>query len=67
MMPETGVDVAEEIEIELVVERRVDGVGRCHQKQRVAIGRSAYDRLGGDIGAAARPAFHDDGLAEPLR
>ena len=67
MMPATGAMSRHEIEIELVVERGVDGVGRRDQKQRVAVGRRAHDRLGGDIGAAARPVFDDDRLAEPLR
>ena len=60
-------DVAQKVETELVVERGVDGIGRRHQQQRVAVRRGAHDRLGGDIGAAAGPAFHHDRLAEPLR
>ena len=39
-------DVADEIEIELVVERRVDRVARADQQQRVAVRRRAHDRLG---------------------
>src|SRR5262245_21454816 len=41
-------DVADEIEIELVVERRIDGVRRGRQKQRVAVRWCLHDRLGAD-------------------
>ena len=60
-------DVADEIEIELVVERRVDRVRRTDQEQRVAVRGRAHDRLGGDIAAGARPVLDDELLAEPLR
>ena len=60
-------DVADEIEIELVVERRVDRVRRADQEERVAVRRRAHDRLGGDIAAGARPVLDDEWLAEPLR
>ena len=60
-------DVADEIEIELVVERRVDRVGRTDQEERIAVRRRTHDRLGGDIAAGARPVLDDELLAEPLR
>ena len=60
-------DVANEIEVELVVERRVDGVRRSDQEQRVAVRRRVHDHLGPDIAAGARPIFDDELLAEPLR
>ena len=60
-------DVADEIEIELVVERRVDRVRRQDQEQRIAVRRRAHDRLGADIAAGARPVLDDEWLAEPLR
>ena len=60
-------DVADEIEIELVVERRVDRVVASDQKERIAVRRRAHDRLGGDIAAGARPVLDDELLAEPLR
>src|SRR5262245_5864448 len=47
-------DIADEIEIELVIERSVDGVPTADQEQRVAVRRCAHDRLGADIAAAAR-------------
>ena len=60
-------DVADEIEIELVVERRVDRVRRSDQKERIAVRGRAHDRLGADIAAGTRPVVDDELLAEPLR
>src|SRR5258708_407076 len=60
-------DVAHEIEIELVVERRVDRVSRACQEQRVAVRRRLHDCLGGDIGGSARPVLDHEWLAEALR
>src|SRR5262245_66206028 len=44
-----GRDVTEKIEIELVVERRVDRVRRTRHKERVAVRRRTQDRHGGSI------------------
>src|SRR6516165_9042048 len=55
-------DVADEIEIELVVERRVDRVRRTHHEQRISVCRRAHDPLGGDIAAATRPVLDDKRL-----
>src|SRR5262249_18504198 len=60
-------DVADKIEIELVVERRVDCVRGTNQEKRVTIRRRAYDRVDTDIAAAARPVLDDELLPEPLR
>src|SRR5262245_49857928 len=59
-------DVADEIEIEVVVERRVDRVRRSRQEERVAVRRRLHDRLGTDIAAGTRPVLDDELLAEPL-
>src|SRR5262245_5584795 len=59
-------DVADEIEIELVVERRIDRVGRSDQEERVAVCRRAHDRFGTNIAARARPVLDDEWLAQPL-
>ena len=48
-------DVADEIEIEFAVERRIDCVCRDGQHQRVAVRRRSYDDFGADITAGARP------------
>ena len=58
-------DVADEIEVEPFVERRVDRVVRGNHEERIAVGRRAHDRLGGDI-AGARPVVDDEWLTEPI-
>src|SRR5262249_45647947 len=60
-------DVAEEIEIKFVIKCGIDGVCRRDKKEYVAVRRCTYDRLGGEIGGGARPAFDDNWLAGPLR
>src|SRR5262245_20614152 len=61
-------NVADEIEVELVIERRVGRacVGPDHE-QRVAVRRRAHDRLGADIATRARPVLDHEWLAKPLR
>src|SRR5499427_1308188 len=44
-------DVADEVEIELVVQRGVDRVVTTDQEKCVAVCGRAHDRLGGDIAA----------------
>src|SRR5262249_39699038 len=60
-------DVANEIEIELLVERRVDRVVRACQEDRVSVRGHAYDRLGADIAGGTRSVLDDEGLAKMLR
>src|SRR5947208_2453719 len=60
-------DVADDIEIELVVERRINRVKCTGQYERIAIRGSAHDRLGADIAATAWPVLNDELLTEPLR
>src|SRR6516225_11817923 len=60
-------DVADEIEIELVVERRVDRTGYRAQQKRIAIRSCTDDRLSADVGAATRPGVDEELLAETLR
>jgi len=64
--PAIGANVTDEIEIELVVERRVGRVERTDQEKRVAVGRGTHDRLGTDVAAATRPVIDNKLLAEPL-
>jgi len=52
-------DVADEIEVELVVQVRVDRVEATDQEQRVAVSGRAHDRFGGDVAASARPILDD--------
>ena len=60
-------DVTYEIEIEIGVERRVDGVARDGSEQRIAVWLRVGHGLGGDIGGGARPVFDYKGLPEPFR
>jgi hypothetical protein len=60
-------DIANEIELEIVVEGRVDRIICTGYEKRITVGQSAYDRLGADIAAKARPVLDDEGLSEPLR
>jgi hypothetical protein len=46
-------DVAKEIVIELIVERRVDYVWCTDEEERVAVGGRAHDGFGGDIAGGA--------------
>ena len=59
--------VADEIEFEIAVERRVTGVRKTSEQQRVAIGRRTHDHLGGNVRARARPVLDDERLTKPLR
>ena len=57
-------DVADEIEIELVIERRVDRVRRTDQSSVWPSAGALHDRLGADIAAGARPVLDDEWLAQ---
>jgi hypothetical protein len=46
-------NVADEIEVKLLIERRVDSVCRVGQKERIAVRRRTHDRLRADIGGSA--------------
>ena len=60
-------DVADEIEVELVVERRVVRVNRGNLEQRIAVWGRTDDCFGGRIAGGARPVLDDDWLTETLR
>src|SRR5215831_14237395 len=57
-------DVADEIEVEFLIERRVTRVRPSNQEERIAVGRGAHDRFGGDIGGPARTVLNDEWLAQ---
>jgi hypothetical protein len=57
----------DEIETELVVERRIDCVRRSDLKERVAVGDRPNDHLGSNIAGRTWPIVDDNLLAEPLR
>ena len=56
-------DVADEIEVELFVERSVDRIRTSDQEQRVAIRWRTHDGFGGNISAGTGPIFDDKWLA----
>jgi hypothetical protein len=57
-----GRDIANKIETQLLVERRVDDVVRTDDEQGVAVRWCADDRLGTDIATCPRPVLNDEGL-----
>ena len=54
-----GRDVADEVEIQLFIQRRIDGGSRVEPEQRIAVGRSMHDRVGGDVAGGTRPVLDD--------
>ena len=60
-------EVAREIEIQMLIKRGVDGIGRDGQQQRIAVRRRVRDDFGADIAGGARPIVDDELLTEPLR
>src|SRR5262249_6500428 len=60
-------DIADEIEIEVAIERHVYGIGGDRQQDRVAVGLGFRDIFGADIGAGAWPILNDELLTETFR
>src|SRR5580704_3932982 len=60
-------DVADKIEIQMLIECSVDRVAGIDQEQRVAVGRSPDDSLGTEIASGAWFVLDDKGLPEMLR
>jgi len=58
--------VADEIEVEPVVERRVEGIAGRGEQQGVAVRRRARDRAGSDVAAGAGSVLDHELLAQPL-
>src|SRR5262249_19742246 len=56
-------DVADEIEIELVVEPCVTRIWKTSQQKRIAVRGCIHDRLDGDIGASTRPVIDHEFMA----
>src|SRR5262249_27368575 len=59
-------NVADEIEIEIVVEGGVDGVGGGHDEQGITVRGRVCDDRGADVARAARPVVDDELLFESL-
>src|SRR5262245_45360477 len=60
-------DVTDEIEVQLLVERRIDRVRSNAGKKRVAVRGCTYNGFGGDIAASAGPVLDNKMLPQPLR
>ena len=60
-------NIANEIEIEFFVERRVDSIRDADQEQRVSIRGRLDDGFGADIRAGTWPVFDDELLPKVLR
>src|SRR5262245_62765425 len=60
-------NIADEIEIQLVIQCRVDCVRRSAEEERVAVWWRTHDRLSAQISASAAPVLYDKWLAEPFR
>src|SRR5262249_22167343 len=60
-------DIAQDIEIELIVERDVPTISRSKLQEGVAIRGRSHDCLGSNIAARTRPVFDDELLTKVLR
>src|SRR6202043_204689 len=60
-------DVSYEIEIELLVKRRVYCARQAGKQKRVAVRWRAHDRLSADIAACTCPVLNNECLPKPLR
>jgi len=62
-----GRDVTNEIEIQLVKERRIGRVRRYGRKKRIAVARGSQSRFGADVPAIACSVLNNKGLPESIR
>jgi hypothetical protein len=60
-------DIAQVIELEIVIERRVPGIVRTTEKKRVAVRRRSRDEFGCEAAAGARSVLDKELLTYPLR
>src|SRR4051794_17768235 len=60
-------DVADEIVVEPIVERRVYRALNRDQQERVPVSRRFGSRFDGDVAAPPWPVLDDEGLPKPLR
>ena len=59
--------VANEVKFKIVVQGRIDRVRSVGQEQRMAVGRCAHHRLGGDIAGGAGPVVDEELLTQTVR
>ncbi len=60
-------DVTDKIEIQVVIERLIDSVGRGHMQECIPVGCRPYDRLGSDIATCAGPVLNNERLTQAIR
>jgi hypothetical protein len=56
--------IANEIEIEVAIERGADCSRRADHEQRIAVRLRIHDHLGSNIAASTRPVLDDEGLTQ---
>src|SRR5215813_10861022 len=56
-----------EVKAQLLVKRRVDGVGSTCLEKRISIGGRTHDRLCAEVAICARPVLDDELLPKALR
>ena len=59
-------EIARETEIEMLIKRGVDGIGRDGQQQRIAVRRRMRHDFSPDIAGGARPIVDNELLTEPF-
>jgi hypothetical protein len=62
-----GRNIADEIEVEIVVDRRIDRVRCSHEEKGVSVGRCTHDDFSADIAAGAGSIVDNKRLAESFR
>src|SRR5262245_3101840 len=60
-------DIPQEVEFEILMQRRIDRVRWTSQKQCVTVRRRVHDRLSANIAAGTWPVLDDKRLTEPFR
>ena len=60
-------EITDRTEFEFIVQRRVDGIGREHDEERVAVRMRSHHRFGGKVARGARTVLDKERLFETLR
>src|SRR4051812_40573017 len=62
-----GCNGANEVKLQLSIERRIDSMIHTDEEQRMTVRRLIDDRLSRDIASGPRTVLHDEGLSELFR
>src|SRR6266436_7201280 len=60
-------EITDRTEFELIVQSRIDGIGREHDEERVAVRRRSHHRFGRKVARGARTVLDKERLTETLR